>query len=377
MTFRPPPADAGQSDDLNAFLDAIARGESIAPDALDPMLARDVRQIHGLAADSVAESTRRAGKAHRWEQLMQSQQIRMPIPHVISNVTLPPSSPSWPVPRVAVLPRRSRWHSRPMGIFATILLVALIALSGTAVYLTAPRNGGDGPTQLPAGSGLLMAGATPQATLASTPEGVPADLSRVTAPECTVQPRSFDAVMATITGKRNDVLGKSGTQTYNQNHDPTFGAVVVLPDGAAVDQSEINVLTHRFGQFLGCPEPLRAAQFFTDAGLVRYYWSGGSVTSVPATVSERYQDLWLDSQGQFAKGDQFSISAPIGQPGLWYLYGFRHLENGRIGAYITQNTTGDANAGPRFPDPSPGLIVFALQGADQWNIDEILFPPLG
>ena len=374
MTFHPSPADdAGQSDDLNAFLDAIARGEADAPDALNPMLAGDIRHIHHLADASVAESTRRADKAQRWEHLMQRHRLRTSTPNVMTNVTLPVSSPVRPMPRTVRSRRRSRWHGRPMGVFATVLLVALIALSGTAAYLAAPRAG-DAPTQLPAGSGPLSpAQATPQAT----PDGVPSDLSRVTASECTVQARSFDAVMATITGRRNDVLGKSGTQTYNRNPDPTFGAVVQLPDGTGVDQSDIDTLSNRFGQFLGCPNPLRAAQFFTDAGLVRYYWSGGSALSGPGFVSERYQDLWLDSQGQFANGDQFSFSAPIGQPGLWYLYGFRHLENGRIGAYITQNTTGDANARPRFPDPSPGLIVFALQGADQWKIDEILLPPLG
>lgn len=110
MTRHPIPVDdAGQPDDLNAFLDAIARGEPDAPDALDPMMARDVRHIHGLADDSVAESTRRAGKAQRWEHLMQQHRLRTSSPQATMNVTLPPSSPAWPVPAGIA----ARWACSP------------------------------------------------------------------------------------------------------------------------------------------------------------------------------------------------------------------------------------------------------------------------
>lgn len=137
-------AAARAADQLNAWLDCHRSGAIPRPG--EPPLAPTVREAARLAAIPVADAAVRADEDRLWEDLM------------LRHATAAPSSDPGFAPTAAAQPSDTRWQPRTerpadrsiradhrfghrvMGMVATLTIVALIGLSGLAVYLNAPRD---------------------------------------------------------------------------------------------------------------------------------------------------------------------------------------------------------------------------------------------
>ncbi len=137
-------AAARAADQLNAWLDRHRSGAIPRPG--EPPLAPTVREAARLAAIPVADAAVRAEEDRFWEDLMLRHAMTAPSTDSVSAsvAVLPPSDTRWQ-PRTERPADRSiradhRFGHRVMGMVATLTIVALIGLSGLAVYLNAPRD---------------------------------------------------------------------------------------------------------------------------------------------------------------------------------------------------------------------------------------------
>lgn len=351
MTRHPdsPAGDARQSDRLDAFLDALAHGNpAMPPRDLDPTLATTVRHVHSLAGESVAADIRRAGKAQRWEDLMRHNVAHATVTP-FPTITLPSSSsssaPAMAPPRPAV--QRSwlrRLGGQSLGLVATLTLVLLVATSGLAVYLSAPR-GGDEPTMLPAAFG-------------ATPEGTPfaeRQNPRVTIQRCDVVPMSFDAIMGILA-----VPIENRIQPPN-----TTQLTLPLPDGPPLDRLTEATLTLLTGTYLGCATYPEMAALRTDDGIYRLFTSE---VSQHGSLEFGFLNGDLIAQAWLQRDDTgLSDLAPVGQPSPFVLTKFRQLADGRVAAYLSRSFSLDADG--TLTTSSDGYIVFAQEDG-RWLIDD-------
>lgn len=369
MTNKPPlPADdPRQWDELDAFLDDLAHGNQASPPSLDPTLAVTVRHVHDLASEQIAADTRRAAKAHRWEDLMRTNAARSTVTPFPTTATLPRSSASPPIPLRPVMSksRLRRLGGQSLGLVATLTLVLLVAASSLALYLSAPQ-GGDDPTMLPAAFG-----ASPEVTATATPASTqppPSDAARVTAVECTVEPLEFEDVMSILSAPSADLpFDESYVESFNTNRLSRSS----LASGAPVEQQTREELSHLYGAYLGCYLPLQQARIFSDAGLLRFYRTQES----PLLTAQLYELLWLDQQGDVSPPGGEPASLDLGRPGRSYLYDFRMIGLTRVGAYIALNQSNNPNGSPRYEEA--GFVVFVPSADGQWFIDEVRPVPAG
>jgi hypothetical protein len=362
-----PAGDTRQSDRLDAFLDALAHGNpAMPPRDLDPTLATTVRHVHSLAGESVAADIQRAGKAQRWEDLMRHNVAHATVTP-FPTITLPSSSsssaPAMAPPRPAVQRSRlRRLGGQSLGLVATLTLVLLVATSGLAVYLSAPR-GGNEPTMFPAAFG-----ATPEGT-PTTSAGVPADLVHPILTACDVQPRTIENVLGVLATPLNERTVELSLPQSFQRH-PAGGAdqgvplnPINLPDGVVPDQAAIDAVTATFGQFQACArlqERLRTTALYTDHGLILANWISGEPNGVELV---RLAQTPVPFEG---------AQASIGQPSADALWGFRTLDDGRIAAWLL--ASGDADLG--LLPVGQDFVVFAFVD-NRWLIDEMRGPSRG
>ena len=175
--------DAPEREALNAWLDAMADGDPPPATDLDPDLRRAAEWLAGLYDTTIDAHLDPARQASTWRALLGSQPGGVPdvaatsgsdgdgtpAPREIHrtvrrgimrrstlaptplplNISAPPASEH---AARHTTPTPSGWRlvgSRTMGVAATLLLVAMLAASGFAVYLTAPRHHTDEPSSHP------------------------------------------------------------------------------------------------------------------------------------------------------------------------------------------------------------------------------------
>lgn len=199
-TARPDPSTPGEDRQarlLDRYLDDLRHGGDPPPD-LDPALMRMARLVSDLAVVSSGSGkidTQRTTKAQTWEALMRPAMTPSVTPVVIAfpvwpGATIPDPSEGTRPQRTTSRPARlhpstrlQRWQGQSLGLVATLTLVALVTLSGLAVFLTAPRSD-PAPTAMLAGVG----DGTPDAR--SSDEVL---LPNVTT--CAVEPRSYSQTL--------------------------------------------------------------------------------------------------------------------------------------------------------------------------------------
>lgn len=348
MTNKPPlpTDDARQRDELDAFLDDLAHGNQASPPSLDPTLAATVRHIHDLASEQIAAHTRRAAKAHRWEDLMRTNAVRSTLTPFPTTATLPRSSAPPPIPLRPAMPtfRLRRLGGQSLGLVATVTLVLLVAASSLALYLSAPQ-GDDDPTMLPAAFG-----ATPSDTPSAGRQN-----PRVSIGVCDVTPMSFD-----------DLMGVLAAPAENGTLPPDTSRLdLPLPDGTPVDQSTEETLTLLTGNYLGCATSLDIAAISTDDGIFRML---SLETYYPGRSDFHFLNGDLLVQAWQHRDDVRSSDLSfIGQPSPFVLTDMRQLADGRVAGYLSRSYSLDADG--TLTASADGYIVFA-QDDRQWLVDD-------
>ena len=351
------PGDA-QARLLDGFLDDLRTGAATPPLGLDPVLAQVARLAHDLGALPHPPATQRAAKARTWEHLMQpamtSSVIAFPAPTTTERAVLSrhPSGPSFtaPIPpepvRHRTPSRLRRIGHRSLGLVATLTLVALVALSGLALYLSAPRSA-PSPSSMRAGISV----ATPSAS----PDGSVLLPNRTT---CLVQPRDYDQTLALL---EPYLSGRSEVPTpWLSAHQ--IPRQVALPAGPAPDAATAAEIATVWGRYQGCQlsrEYRRSASLFTDDGLVRYYLiTGGAIDHDPGLLA--YEPV--------ADADLPELDEPSSRA----MSDLRLFDDGhRAAAFISSGWTDPAtpplanNIRRQF-----GHIFFVREG-DRWLIDEL------
>lgn len=392
----PRPIDTGPIDALNRYIDGLADGIDQPSADLDPRLIAAVRAIHSrnLAASDIAPG--RADEDRLWWDLMQLRprpELRA-LPRSRAATTLPPlTDDTMPLPVMARrgLPqptgRLRHIGGRTLGLVATLTLVALVTLSGLAVWFSAPpdRDSSDpglfgGIDASPTYPAMVAVGATPEAVDAIGP--VPTDTVRPIYQECTATPRTLENVFAVVTGPL-DLPGP-----YSSTGDGVPASLIFLPqlpgqdypernpaglpDGTAVEPAVIEELADVYGESMGCgigsyTTTLRSAALMSDNGLLRMLWSESDIP-------------FLDNDALVRLGAQ--LEAPpnawevVGQPGLIYLYGFRTLDDGRVAAWLEQAPVPGGSGGGSYwklrldNGPANNYVVF-VRTPQGWLIDEL------
>ena len=389
-----------QTEGLNAWLDGLATGTRMSGVESDETLAAEwLTANYAAIVDAHLDPARQAST---WRSLLDAQPGTVPGAAATSDPTgetTPASSgiqrmnrrsamrrPAFaPTPTMSRIPARpaglhsarrtsptpSGWRlvgSRTMGVAATLLLVAMLAVSGFAVYLTAPRHPSEDPTSM---SGIAAGSATPDS---ATPS-VPADAREVTAQNCTAQPSDFGQIMstlnervptsrltndqripvplATMTGREIPLGHSSGTPptTYS-----TTAISYQLPDGAAPDSALADQLTVLMGEYINC-RPLAAASLSTTDMLLRqtlYYGGGGWFLA----------QLYADSQpSTFPKS---RLQNFIGSK--WFLFEWRTLDATHVGAYVAALPARAASDARQYNHSA--YVVFARGDDGTWRIDD-------
>ncbi len=156
--MRPPDEDrlaaARAADALNRSLDDARYRDTPAPG--DRELDAAVRRINEIAATNVPAHVIRSAEDRLWEDLMQRHITAAPTPGpaaIPADAVTRQDDLRWR-PRIDRPAQRSvrvghRIGHRVMGLVATLTIVALIGLSGLAVYLNIPDGGGE-PTSMAA-----------------------------------------------------------------------------------------------------------------------------------------------------------------------------------------------------------------------------------
>ena len=375
MTRQPSlPDDASrQAERLDAFLDGLAHSGPVLPPDLDPSLAATVRQFHALARQGTAADIRHAGKARRWEHLMQTPMKSSVVTPFPSSRTLPPSAPMPVAPRPVNRPSRlRRLGSGTLGLVATLTLVLLLAASSLAVYLSAPQNG-DEPTMLPA-----ALGATPEETpvvmdsdvdpdfidtypdlivpYLTTCDGASRSLQYLSdVVSLSIQPNSHATPRLSQTSEQ-DRPALPRTQFDYLNHG-TGGASLATPVGDTVDLQSQVAIADTWSRYRSCVvsnEWRRAAIFMSDDALIRLvYREEIDLVAVSLLSAEpRHGDRLprLDQRDQF------------------YIADFQSVDMNQVVASVLIERQGGGSIARLEVS---AYVVFVRQ-ADIWLVDEIL-----
>ncbi|CAA9572482.1 MAG: hypothetical protein AVDCRST_MAG33-2678 [uncultured Thermomicrobiales bacterium] len=395
-----PPNGDRQAEALGQFLDRRAAGDPAPRTGLDPDLARTVDRLQNLADATVAAHVSGADEAHAWETLMQNaaRPRLVALPPAAAPATAPiahgagarwtgPDQAGWPVPAssrlVAIRPggtpsRLQRLGHQSLGLVATLTLVALVGLSGLAVYLSAPQRD-DGAT-VP-----IIAGASP------TSEPVPADLRDVIPSTCVQEPRDYVELMRMIRAPLNNGevhrifnLRPQATAIANATN-PELEAFQ-LPDGPEPDEATSRAVVSTLSQFHGCQTVygwhLQAASLTTDDYWYRtvYHSDRGGAELVLLWSDDQYLATAPPEERTASPPAENATVRDLGSDPLYELYGFRLIDEDRVGAYLSPGSrltgVGDASVLAVQPEyDQRGYVVFAQGDDGRWLIDEIVSPP--
>lgn len=407
-----------QTEGLNAWLDGLATGTRMSGVERDETLvaAEWLTANYEDTVDAHLDPTRQAST---WRALLGAESGSVPeaaaatvteddatpapreIHHArrrammrrsaFAPTAMPPGASELPASERAVRrasPPPSGWRlvgSRSLGVAATLLLVAMLAASGFAVYLTAPRQQTGEPSSVPA---IAAASATSEA---ATPS-VPVDARDVVAQACSAQPVDFNQLLNEIAPS---TYGSSSGHQFTwgalpftttgvtapaplvhaftfpasrpdaaqtDSTTPHFGADTItmyeLPSAPPPNSNQIDAALGIFGQWMNC-SPLRAASLSTDWLYERniyLYGGGGAVLA----------RLWQDSQQTTPESPPFEPGQPTG----YRLFNWVMLDQSHIGAYISlPQIPSDGASFPRSYGPE-GYVVFAIQGDGQILVDD-------
>lgn len=389
------PPDARQADALDAFLNDRVRGNPSPRTELDGSLVETVHRIQGLADATLAAYVSGAGEARTWEALMRDATSR---PRLVAMPAIGATPTSEPVNLAAVMrmgrrpgaaaafpsarlvplgpaappSRLRRLGSQSLGLVATLTLVAMIGLSGLAVYLSAPRP--NDRAGFP-----LLAGASPTADA----ESVPSDSHEIFSGPCDVTPRDYDELMAVISARIlvPDPVAPASVASESGPFGST-GPRYRLPDGNAVSPDIRTELVGVLGSWTNCTPFLRTA-LSTDDYLIRYALEGPisgpttvfwwryshpeDVPPAPTVVTDGIPPLPDPGDAELATS---GASTDI------YAYAFRSLGDERIAAYLASPLMqfGEAGSDSRPVGPptyeESSYVVFARQPDGRWLVDE-------
>ena len=379
MSNRPPlPADdARQRDELDAFLNGLTSGNPNFASGLDPTLTATVRYVHRLANDAVAADIRRAGKAHRWKDLMRTNATRSTVTPFPTTATLPRSFAPPPIPLRPVMrqSRLRRLGGQSLGLVATLTLVLLVAASSLAVYLSAPQSA-DEPTMIAAAYGGSPE-ATPSSHQAMTPDA--SYLARypdLTIPylhTCDVQPRTLEDLSTVLSAPiQPNSLGTPRLDLDPAWTDPAIPASLLpatyTPDPLAnpveviLDAETRGAITATWARYRSCElshDDRRTAVFKTDDALLReIYGNGRNCTAISLLSAEPRAD---------------NLLRILDQPDDMYLGSFRQIDSDHVMADILIPRSNQF--GERFLELY-ALVVFVQQDGE-WLIDELGSPSRG
>ncbi len=391
------PSGAQQADALDAFLNGHAHGNPPPETGVDPALARTARRLQGLADATLDAHLDDGREARTWEALMRDTSARprlIAVPAAVLSTQRPGITTTSPamssggradaaaatasarvVPlRPAAPPSRlRRVGSQSLGLVATLTLVAMIGLSGLAVYLSAPRP--DEPGGLP-----LLAGVSPTAEIA------PADLRAIVPSACVQEPRDYDELMGLIAARLSvgqmggGIELEPGATSVPNPIDPGLPSFQ-LPDGPAPDEATQAAVVGVLDQFTGCTA-LRAASLTTDD-----YWAriahqsdGGALNLVLLWSDSQFDPTTWAPEPDSSPPTDIEAARPGGGLPLYEAYGFRLIDGERVGAYLRPGTrlTGP-EAGPSEAVNAAfdhrGYVILRRQGDGRWLIDELKSPP--
>ncbi len=389
----PRPIDARQVDALNRYIDGLIHGIDRPTPDLDPRLVAAVRTIHGGDPTAAGSDPDRADEDRLWRDLMQLRprpELRA-LPRGGSATVLPPltADAEGPLGDVRIGKQRPQGRARhiggrTLGLVATLTLVALLTLSGLAVYLNAP-DGTAPPTSI-AGIGATTSVHLPAVAVAGTPASgatpgsVPNDLERPTYQTCNVTPRTMDDAISTLVRPYELPATKDGRMavpgrliSWEQVSEQGYArSPDGMPAGTSVDPAVIAQITSLYGTWLGCSletnvYSLTSTALLSDDGLLRLFWNFDD------REPNGYLILRLGSPGPVALEDR---RGQIGQSGRDYLWGFRMLSDGRVAAFLAREVSGIAenyDDYPVFAEDRASYVVF-LQTIQGWQIDELSLP---
>ena len=392
------PSGAQQADALDAFLNGLAHGNPPPETDVDPALARTARRLQGLADATLDAHLDNGRGARTWEALMRDASTRPPliaVPAAVLSTQHPgitttspamssggrsgaPAAVAWarvvPLRTAAPPSRLRRVGSQSLGLVATLTLVAMIGLSGLAVYLSAPQRNEDPESR------SILAGASPTADTA------PVDSQEIFYGPCDVAPRDYDELMAMVAARivvADPVVPASvaiSSTAGGGNGPPRYQ----LPDGGAVPPETRAPLVALLGSWANCTPFLRTA-LSTDSFLVRsalegpvagpvtfFWWLYSHPDAVPSVAPETAGD-----HADVPRPGDSELAAP-GTPTNVFAYGLRLLDDRHIAAYLASpflrtRVTGE-DVGPEVVGPPQyeegGYVVFARQPDGRWLVDE-------
>ena len=368
--------NARPADALDAFLDDLTHGDRSDRHALAPGIADTARRLRGLADATLAANIAPGDEARTWEALMRGRPSR---PQLVTRPSAVRPSPSRTV--IPIPPSRlRRVGSQSLGLVATLTLVALIGLSGLAVYLTAPQR--DDPA-----TAAVVAAASPTAVATIST----ADSQEIVYQPCDVTPRDYDDLMEMVANQvlvpQPDVPFARGRTDSMDPGGPRFR----LPEGSPVSVETQADVVDRIGTWLNCTPFLQAA-VSTDDYLVRRAldgpltgWSTFSwwLYSHPDLAPVRSEER--DAMTGVVIDPAASELAPVGTSPLIYAYGFRRLDDWQVAAYLASPIVQSDNEGlvPSYTalsDPlyeEHGYIVLEQQPDGQWLVEELVLTRRG
>lgn len=388
------PPDDPKDEALDTFLNARARGNPSPRPELDGPLIETVYRLQHLADATLAANVSVADEARTWEALTRTRTtsrlvalpptvaigdsgpvFRLPVgtPVRPDNPDRPQLARVFPISRSAPPSRLRRFGSHSLGLVATLTLVALVGLSGLALYLSAPRP--DGPGELP-----LLAGASP------TAETAPADSQKIFNGPCDFAPRDYDQLMAMIADRilatdpvapppvasQSGPFGRAG---------PTYS----LPVGSAVSPEIRTELVGVLGSWTNCNPFLQTALSTDDylvrnalegpsAGPMTFFWwlysHPDEIPPAPTSVEEGVPPIPDPGEAELN---------PVGTSADVYVYSFRMLDEDHVAAYLASPLLEADGPGsvlvpvgpPRYEESS--YVVFARQLDGRWLVDEWQF----
>lgn len=379
-------ADGQQDEALDAFLNARARGNPSPRSDLDGSLVATVHRLQDLADATLRSNVSGADEARMWEALMHP----TPRPRLLAlssthdglssgaaarmsvglaNRSIPGGVETAvtrivPTRRAAPPSRLRRLGSRSLGLVATLTLVALIGLSGLAVYLSAPRD--------PEGNFTQIGGAVSSTPAVDSVLQQPGDLVSVTATSCSVARADFDETMRVLAAPATDrSLLPASLASAIPPVDMWSATTYVLPQGDNATNEQITAVEQILGRVVVCSS-LQEASLYTSDGLVRLVYGSNYGYSIVI-------GLWQDDQA----GAPRAMPSGLDVHPRFELYGFRVLDDQHVAAYI------ELPGGTVFSDPSTGLgreyypkfdqrgyIVIEQQPDGQWLIDDFVYPAL-
>lgn len=237
-----------------------------------------------------------------------------------------------------------RWQGQSLGLVATLTLVALVTLSGLAVFLTAPRSD-PAPTAMLAGVG----DGTPDAR--SSDEVL---LPNVTT--CAVEPRSYSQTLQLLEPYLSGRFEPPAAYLDSRQ----VAGEAELPAGQRPAPATTDRIAAVWGMYQGCQrsyEYLRAANLFSYAGLTKYYVSGTGPNDHDIDLLDR-EPASADALPQ------------LDLPSTRAMTDLRLIGDDRAAAFISTGWTEGPSPSRAGRLEGYGHIYFVREG-NQWLIDEL------